>query len=236
MRDRRVLLPRGMIPALDTSGGAGEDDFRHRFGPRGQRRHVRRRGRACLTPAARERKSLEPFKFLARGRRHHGLGARPGRSRAATFNTTVGAKSKKFRAVGRGQRFDVEQFHDAIGNHDRAGLSRLECHRAAAPAGARRDAGRARCLSAIRPRSMREGRAARRLVEEARGAGRGAGRGRAAERRVHLRRDRSQRAGAVAGDRDRRRGLRAAAGFGDRASLGAARAGGFRPRRSSRFP
>ena len=47
-----------------------------------------------------------------------------------------------------------------------------------------------------------EGRAARRLVEEAREQRRRAGRGRAAQRRVHLRRHRSQHAGARAGAQD----------------------------------
>src|SRR5690242_2309009 len=32
--DRRVLLPRGVVPALDASCGAGENDFRHCDRPR----------------------------------------------------------------------------------------------------------------------------------------------------------------------------------------------------------
>ena len=64
--ERCVLLPCGMIPALDTSGGAGKDHFRHRQ-PRSRRFVlVPRRSRpARLTAAAWERKHLEPFKFLA---------------------------------------------------------------------------------------------------------------------------------------------------------------------------
>ena len=50
-----------------------------------------------------------------------------------------------------------------------------------------------------------EGRAARRLVEEARAQVAGSGRRRGQERHLHLRRHRSQHAGADAGARDRRR-------------------------------
>ncbi len=77
-------------------------------------------------------------------------------------------------------------------NHGRAGLSRLECHRPAAAGSARRHAGgagrgRQSVLRPCRgPRRPPAGRGGAR-------AGGGAGRGRAAERRLHLRRDRGER-------------------------------------------
>src|SRR5262245_34454311 len=96
--DRGILLPGRVVAALDASGRAGEDDLRHEFrtsiewltaiGPPRTGAPVRAR----LTASASTRKYLEPFQILASGAAEAWRRV----SRRALSNTGAGAKSKCF--------------------------------------------------------------------------------------------------------------------------------------------